>query len=380
MGSRYDEITPPSADTALQPGGFKARDEARRAEAMQRRRIKYGERLDRNIARAGRKGDNQTVNALLNIKSALTDGRMQAPGGITNYADREQRVKDGMIKGAEARWKAGQIGRVSQDNAFAGAPPADTATPGIREESPEGAARRNINEPVQINGRDALFASGGDDVMRAAVVMRDQAYGPSSSVGESFAETEARKRREASKSGAFGSEAMDRANGIVVPSKRQEFAADLDRSSLVQTDMSARDRAYKRGEALGVSRRQIQDRMGWETDESVNKRKASEAKKKYDIDYGASDSYVSDSIDKLDPAKFSPEMIAQIRKNTQRISPEDRKWAVREGRDKASWGSFNSKKRAAARLEAEKPLRQLEKEISASIDALIGPSRASLPL
>lgn len=44
---------------------------------------------------------------------------------------------------------------------------------------------------------------------------------------------------------------------------RQEFAADLDRSTLVQTDLAARERAYKRGESIGVSREEVDRRQQW---------------------------------------------------------------------------------------------------------------------
>lgn len=219
---RTNETTPPDSSSVLTSGSFRARDEMRRAEQAQLRKLKYSERLDRNIARAGRKGDSASVNSFLNIKRALNDGSMQTPGGISSYEDRQQRVKDGVIKGAEIRWEAGQIGK-TQEDPIAGAPPVDSVTPKNRQDwDIDG---NGIPNSIQSTSLAPPAAQGG--VAREGVA-------PS-----------AKLTPEALKS-------------------RQAFAADLDRSTLVDTDPAARERAYKKGESIGVSRDEVDYRMGWD--------------------------------------------------------------------------------------------------------------------
>jgi hypothetical protein len=306
-----------------------------------------GERLDRNINRAVRKGDARSAAAFNSLRQSISGQGFQGTGGITNADDREQRVADGTIKGAKIRSDFGNIGRAN-NGMIAEAPPEDSVTPKNRLETPgldrgpstpglDSNPRKNgqsFNDPMIINGQEALFADLGDGAMAAAVADRDRSYGnqdtaslPKNST-ESFTETEARKRQESASSGAFGSAAKARADGTAPPNAKQQFAADLDRStSIKKGDGEARDRAYQRGDQLDVSREQIQKRMGWETDAQVGK-------KKYDAEFGESDSKVDTAIANLGPG-FSPEQIAAIRKNMAGLTPQQRKDAGKQGKESA---------------------------------------------
>lgn len=115
-----DEIKPPSSSTALQPGGFRARDEMRREEHRQLQQIKLGERIDRNINRAIRQGNSKKAREFTDLKESFNGGQIKA-GGIGHADDREQRAKDGAAKGAEYRFNAGRLGEAQ--NPIADAPP-----------------------------------------------------------------------------------------------------------------------------------------------------------------------------------------------------------------------------------------------------------------
>lgn len=312
---RTNETTPPDSSSVLTSGSFRARDEMRRAEQAQLRKLKYSERLDRNIARAGRKGDSASVNSFLNIKRALNDGSMQTPGGISSYEDRQQRVKDGVIKGAEIRWEAGQVGKAKEDP-IAGAPPVDSVTPKNRPTIEEAARVVPSENPNSIQ-RPLLQVPATQGGVQAPVVA------PSAKT--------------------------------VQPSlkDRKALAADLDRSALVQSgDPKAMERAYARANDLGLSPAEVDnyvsERKAIASKSAEEKAmKAEVDKKAYDTAYGESDTYVNQAIDNLDPAKFTPAQIAQIRANTKKISAKDRKDATKEGKDASSWNAFDAKRRVA---------------------------------
>lgn len=332
--ARYDEITPPRSDTAMQAGGFKARDEMRRAESMTRNKLKMAERLDRNINRASRKGDASAMNEFMSVRKALTGEGYGGSGGIGNHDDREQRVKDGTIKGAGIRWDAGNIGRTDK-GPINEAPPVDSVTPKNRTDwDGDG---NGIPNSIQ---RPGLEAPAGSEGLQTGTLATSATSTPGSAT-ESFAEMEARKRQESASSGAFGSGAQARANGTAAPNARQQFAADLDRSTAIQSDMNgdltpegnaARERAYARGEVLGVSREQIDKRMNFDSTEA-RQAKADEK------EFGESDSKVNDAIANLDPSKFSPEQIAAIKKNMAGLTPKQRKESAATGKAKSEeWG------------------------------------------
>lgn len=211
------------SSSALGEGTFKRRDELRRAESLQRNKIKMGERTDRNLARAANKGDSATVSALLAYKKALGSGLAQTPIGIGSSADREERVQDGTIKGADARYKIGNIGNTNPaDGPIANAPPPVEKSQG--------------GDPAW----DADNSGIPDSIQRPVA-------GPQTA-------PEAASAPSTSLSAALTPKALK---------SRQEFAADLDRSTLVQTDLAARERAYKRGESIGVSREEVDRRQQW---------------------------------------------------------------------------------------------------------------------
>lgn len=111
------------SSSALGEGSFKRRDELRRAESLQRNKIKMGERLDRSINRAVRKGDAGAANAFNNLRQAIS-GQGFGGTGIGSPDDRNERVKDGTLKGADFRHGVGNIGNTAPaEGPIANAPP-----------------------------------------------------------------------------------------------------------------------------------------------------------------------------------------------------------------------------------------------------------------
>jgi hypothetical protein len=147
----FNEIN--GSRSALGEGSFKRRDELRRAESLQRNKVKMGERLDRNIARAVRKGDARSADSFNRLKESITGQGYGGGNGITNRDDREQRVRDGAIKGARARYDIGNIG-ANQEDAYSGAPPEDSVTPKNRQEAVNSSATVGTRGR-SIKGRDA---------------------------------------------------------------------------------------------------------------------------------------------------------------------------------------------------------------------------------
>lgn len=327
----------------------------RRAEQDALRNLRYDEKLDRNIARAGRKGDNKTVASLLAIKSAIKGGAMKAPGGIANYEDRQERVKDAVIKGADYRFKMGQIGNAGDDGGIgnAGEGRIPNAENGSRIPNAEDGralteskldadpapklspSAPSITPKLDAANNTPRLDSGGTATPRIDYVdptPRINSTRDPETIGETFAQTEARKREQGAASGAYGKPAA--------PNARQQFARDLDNSEAIASgDPAARERAYQRGAGLDLTREQIQKKMGWETDTEA-------AAKKYKKEYGKSDKAVKGAVDRLDKIEWStngqpslqsdlsPAMIAKIRENMKKVSPEDKKAAASDSAKK----------------------------------------------
>lgn len=213
------------SSSALGEGTFKRRDELRRAESVQRNRVRMSERLDRNITRAVRKGDANSARAFNALKESITGQGYMGGGGIVNAEDQQDRVKDGAVKAADTRYNMGNIGNTSPaDGPIANAPPPV--------EKPQGGG------PAW----DADNSGIPDSIQRSVAVPQTT--------------PEVVSAPSASSSATLTPKALK---------SRQEFAADLDRSTLVQTDPAARERAYKRGESIGVDRGSIERRMGWDS-------------------------------------------------------------------------------------------------------------------
>jgi hypothetical protein len=211
------------SSSALGEGSFKRRDELRRAESLQRNKIKAGERADRNLARAANKGDSQTVNALLAYKKALGDGLAQAPIGIGNSQDRDERVKDGVLKGADFRHGVGNIGNTAPaEGPIANAPPPIEKTQG--------------GGPTWDSDNSGI----PDSIQRPVAGPQTAPEGATTTLASPSPKLTPKDLK-----------------------SRQAFASDLDRSTLVQTDPAARERAYKRGESIGVSRDEVNRRQQW---------------------------------------------------------------------------------------------------------------------
>lgn len=283
--NRTDEIMPPSSTTALQPGGFKARDEARRAEGLQRNKIKMAERLDRNIARASRKGDARAMDSFIGIRKALTGQGYGGGGGIGNSEDREQRVRDGTIKGARARFDIGNIGRTDPDGPIAGAAPVDSVTPKNRvgygtplspdrkwdAANPQAPAASPIQRPEFANQisnapQTGIPASGNGPQGVAVPSVAPSATSDPGALQRRRAAVAGLRDKWASETPEAMQVAYEGRPATQQPSvlnPRQAFAADLDRSQLVETDPAARERAFVRGESLGISRDQIKRRQNW---------------------------------------------------------------------------------------------------------------------
>jgi hypothetical protein len=102
---------------------------------------------------------------------------------------------------------------------------------------------------------------------------------------------------------------------------REKFAQDLSTSKLIEDqDAGAVERAYTRGKQLGVSKEQVNQYLGM-----------SSAAATPDIAAVKADEKIGRAIANLDPEKFSPEMIAQIRANMAKASPQERKEFAAKG-------------------------------------------------
>lgn len=220
--SDYNAIN--GSSSALGEGSFRRRDELRRAESIQRQKQKMNERLDRNISRAVRKGDARSAEAFNSLRQSISGQGFQASGGINNADDREQRVAEGTIQGAKIRYDMGNIGKVN-NGMIAEAPPVDSVTPKNR---PAWDGDGNgIPNSIQ---RPSITPTQAPEGVQTAPVAPSSQMDP-----------------KALKS-------------------RQAFASELDRSELIKSDPAARERAYAKGESIGVSRGEINRRQGWGAD------------------------------------------------------------------------------------------------------------------
>lgn len=211
------------SSSALGEGTFRRRDELRRAESVQRNRVRMSERLDRNITRAVRKGDARSASAFNALKQSITGQGYMGGGGIVNAEDQQDRVKDGAVKAADTRYNMGNIGNTNPaDGPIANAPPPV--------EKPQGGG------PAWDSDNSGI----PDSIQRPVAGPQTAPEGATTTL--------------ASPSPKLTPGALK---------SRQAFAADLDRSTLVKTDLAARERAYKRGESIGVSRGEVNRRQGW---------------------------------------------------------------------------------------------------------------------
>lgn len=279
------------SSSALGEGTFKRREELRRAESVQRNRVRMSERLDRNITRSVRKGDARSAEAFNSLKQSITGQGYMGGGGIVNAEDQKDRVKDGAVKAADIRYNMGNIGNTNPaDGPIANAPPPV--------EKPQGGG------PAW----DADNSGVPDSIQRPVAgpqTAPEAAPAPSASPSATPAPKDLKSR--------------------------QAFAADLDRSSLIKSgDSDATAKAYQRGEQLGLDTDQVDLYIrGGKKDTGIARRQE-EAKGKYDAEFGASDAKINSAIANLGPG-YSPEQIAQIRKNMANLTPQQRKDSVKDG-------------------------------------------------
>lgn len=301
--------------SALGEGSFKRRDELRRAEALERNKIRMGERLDRNISRAIRHGDAKSAASFLDTRQKMTGQGYQGRSGIMNHDDREQRVKDGAVKGANYRFGIGNVG--ANENPIADAPP-PTNNPQAGGPSSSPSRASQIDPSLRAAEKDLWTKPKPGDPNEYHTGPDGQVTGTMMAPGSP--------------------QATPSESGIILSpdelASRRKFASELDRSPSAQSDPAARERAYQRGEKVyGVSRDEVDQRQGWNT--SAGGPSSHQPVPKISEE----DSKIEEAIGNLDPSKFSPAQIAEIRKNMAGFSPEERKGFVATGKAAGeAWG------------------------------------------
>ena len=308
--SDWNEIN--GSQSALGEGSFKRRDELRRAENLQRNKVKMGERLDRNISRAVRKGDAQSAQAFVRTRQAITGQSFGGEGGITNRDDREQRVRDGAIKGARARYDIGNIG-ANQEDAYSGAPPEDSVTPKNRQESVNPSATVGTRGR-SLKGRDSegqsLQSSGSERPVEGTGLTPDSPK--SSSSGGEWVDVSGRGQ------GGVGNES------VAPRSQTPQGGLESNRAAV------ARLKSQWASNDPNLMQKEYESKNGDPADQA----------QPYREEFGQSDGKVDKAIAGLDPSKFSPEQIASIKKNMQSLTPQQRKDSVAEGKVKGdAWGA-----------------------------------------
>ena len=276
--------------SSLGEGTFKRRDELRRVENMQRQKVKVGERIDRNISRAVRNGDARSAEAFNNLRTSINGQGFQGGNGITNSNDREERVRDGALKGAKIRHDMGNIG-ATNNGPIAEAPPADSVTPKIRDRSPE----FTDSIPNSLN--------------------------QSSNGGES-------------------SDVIGNASGTAPENIQTEPMAPRSQTDI--GGLNAKRGAVAKLRDKWTSQNKANDTNSLVDDYEAKNGNAVDQTKPYYEKFGPSDAKVDEAIAGLDTTKFSPEQIVSIRKNMAKLSPQERKDAVQKTEDSSSQKALES--------------------------------------
>ena len=276
----------PSPNTAFQPGGVKARDAARRDIAKEMDSIRRMKKLDSQINRAIRRGNPKKAQQFSDLKKAMGGNPFDTAGSnIPNVADTRSQARVNYNEKAEKRFKMGQKEAADAvepapvpenlNNGVDGKPVPETQQPYT-----VGQAKPSEQSPILPNPADELE--------------------------ESVFEKDAREAQERStESGAFGDqkkqEAFGEKFGHGARDTKQKFLDDLEGSDLIKASRGvglgsswdpnhkevkdAQEKAYKRGDELGITREELQEEMGWETDSEVAEKadKKSKAEQKQRI-------------------------------------------------------------------------------------------------
>ena len=273
----------PSPNTAFQPGGVKARDAARRDIAKEMDSIRRMKKLDSQINRAIRRGNPKKAQQFSDLKKAMGGNPFDTAGGnIANVADTRSQARVNYNEKAEKRFKMGQKEAADAvepapvpenlNNGVDGKPVPETQQPYT-----VGQAKPSEQSPILPNPADELE--------------------------ESVFEKDAREAQERStESGAFGDqkkqEALGEKFGPGARDTKQEFLDDLEGSDLIKASRglgegdpnskeikNAQEKAYKRADELDITREELQEKMGWETDREVAQKadKKSKAEQKQRI-------------------------------------------------------------------------------------------------
>jgi hypothetical protein len=137
-----------------------------------------------------------------------------------------------------------------------------------------------------------------------------------------------------------------------------------------------KEQAQAQGAALGLTPQQIQETLDGETELSPEKiadraqKRKDEAKKRkdeaYQKEFGGSDEKIEKAIAGLDKSKFSPEQIAQIRKNMAGLAPQERKEITDKSASNAATANSETDKRTKEFLDL---IPKAKQEIQGLIDA-----------
>ena len=296
----------PTASSGLGPGGVPARDAKIRDEKIQRQRRATIRKLDRQIRfNSGRRG-NPNLLAALNAQKKSLGGDLLNVGsvGIPNTKDLDNQARIDSDDQARKRWKIAQAqaGKNQAKNGGGGQPAGGGGQPA----GGEGQAEDEVEEEVGVLGYDR-------------------------NPPERESQREAREATERStESGVFGDqkkqEAFGERFGHGARDTKQKFLDDLEESDLIKVSRGlgeydrnpnskevkdAQEKAYKRADELGVTREELQVKMGWETDAEAAEetRKASairDVQEKAEQKQRISDEFDADLEDRIERMKADP--------------------------------------------------------------------------
>lgn len=188
----------------------------------------------------------------------------------------------------------------------------------------------NMRKEIGLNRTDrAPQKDGAGGNTTATESVPDGSSDPIVPSQVSLAQADAVAKQASNDAKAFGS---GEGHGFAsLAAQRKEFV-DIIRNN--KGDSRVKEQAMRRGKELGLSAAQVEATLAGEDDlspKAIKERQAAITKNKYNKAYGESDSKVGNAISNLDPSKFSPEQIAQIKANAAKLTPEERKQSTELG-------------------------------------------------
>ena len=285
---------PLEEDTAFGPEGVSGRDARRDAINNEVKLVKQGVAMQRDVARALRNKDYSgaaEIQALM--KKMGFDSSIGALGSIPNVKAMRAMAERNYLQKSKKRFKLGEeaakLERAEggkQPAGGGGQPAGGDEDPAVGEVEEEAANLEGAEGGGQLpeggEGQPAVGEGQPADVVEEQAVKLG--YDPNPPERES--QREAREATERStESGVFGDqkkqEAFGERFGHGARDTKQKFLDDLEGSDLIKESRGlgeydrdpnskevkdAQEKAYKRADELGVTREELQVKMGWETD------------------------------------------------------------------------------------------------------------------